>query len=111
MRERVLKELMVGWAGTRLKTMVQTSVMRALASGASLGWDQTVRNGLHLVSPRDRCLPLSACLSLSLPLALTHSILESGSHQQDANAVPMILSPGKEPGVEGVSVPSSVCVE
>ena len=46
--KRVLKELTVVWAGSQTEDEGDTSVMRALASGASRGWDQRVRNGLRL---------------------------------------------------------------
>ena len=46
--KRVLKELTVGWAGSQTEDSGDTSVMRALASGTSGGWDQRVRNGLRL---------------------------------------------------------------
>ena len=46
--KRVLKELTGGWAGSQTEDNGDTSVMRALASGASGGWDQRVRNGLRL---------------------------------------------------------------
>ena len=46
--KRVLKELTGGWAGSQTEDNGDTSVMRALASGASRGWDQRVRNGLRL---------------------------------------------------------------
>lgn len=36
---------MVGWAGSQSEDHGETSVTRALASGASGGWDQAVRNG------------------------------------------------------------------
>ena len=43
--KKVLKELTVGWAGSQTEDNGETSVMRALALGASGGWDQAVRNG------------------------------------------------------------------
>ena len=46
--KRVFKELTVVWAGSQTEDEGDTSVMRALASGASGGWDQRVRNGLRL---------------------------------------------------------------
>ena len=46
--KRVFKELTVVWAGSQTEDEGDTSVMRALASGASRGWDQRVRNGLLL---------------------------------------------------------------
>ena len=46
--KRVLKELTVVWAGSQTEDNGDTRVMRALASGASGGWDQRVRNGLRL---------------------------------------------------------------
>ena len=46
--KRVLKELTVVWAGSQTEDEGDTSVMRALTSGASRGWDQRVRNGLRL---------------------------------------------------------------
>ena len=35
----------MGWAGSQSEDHGETSVMRALATGASGGWDQAVRNG------------------------------------------------------------------
>ena len=54
--KRVLKELTVGWAGSQTEDNGHTSVMRALASGASGGWDQRVRNGLLLGVGQHRIL-------------------------------------------------------
>ena len=38
----------MGWAGSQTEDNGDTSVMRALASGASGGWDQKVMNELRL---------------------------------------------------------------
>ena len=46
--KRVFKELTVVWAGSQTEDEGDTSVMRALASGASGDCDQRVRNGLRL---------------------------------------------------------------